>query len=366
MSADALRTTIANSFDEWVDDVTTVSDELFKLVKANRFDEKKIRSEFQKFLEKVGAEGETLAEMTNCGIQLMNDQISPNRSVFWPDDFPAEKKVTKLKLGGLKLKTNTAEAEAPPVKKKGGKPKKEKKPKRHRGCDLFLIDNTDIVKKELQTDWEEKYPNVPYQSNPTAVSREIGRRWREDLTQEERDKFNEKANETNLANGVEPRVSKHVEEKDKKPLIAYQMFHKEVYNEMVDRYRQEKGLEPDTKVKPTDVMSLIVDRWNNDVKPNEEKVAEYEVKAKEYNEKHGRKPKPKAKKKKESTSKTNAYQMFGEWFRNDYDGEYFEGAKKMSEMWKEIKADPDKKEFQKWQQKADEENLRRGFQVKSS
>lgn len=366
--ADTLRSEITSGFEEWVDEPEPVSEELLRLSRAHNFDEKRVRTEFRKFLGKVGAEGDTLSDMTERGMDLLRDQIGPNRSTLW-DDL-AEKK-TKLKLGGLKLKSTDSSAEADSdssaTKKTGGKAKKEKTPKRQRGYDLFFNENKDTLKDELRAEWEKKYKDVPYQANPTAVSKELGRRWREDLSDEDRRRFNDQAAEINTKNGIEPRASKQTNEEDKKPLTAYQMFNKEVYDEMAQRYRDENGLEAEEKVKPTEIMRLTAARWNSEIKPNADRVAEYQEKADAYNKEHHREYRPKEKEEKVSTSKTNAYREFCRWFRKDYrdrnpEGNPYEEAKQMNEMWNnDVKKDDEKKA--KWDREAEEENLRRGIPV---
>lgn len=376
-------------FDEWVDKPNDLTRFVMSVAEENDFNEKKYESEIRKYFTKLGAEDESLAEMMDGGMKVFEEIILPNKSELFSH---LKQKSSKLKLpiqGQKKLSSikkkpivesdeeNTKETKSSSssdnddkkTTKRKQKKKVTKEPKPVRAYDLFQKDVKNDVKEELKGEWEKKYPDVPYNSNPTVVSREIGRRWREDLSTEERKVYEKQAAEINESNGFEPKGKKQVDESDKKPMTSYQFFNKEKYDEMAAKYRKDNKLGKNDKVKPTEVMKLTAQLWNQ-VKADPEREKEYQEKADAYNKEKGRVAKPKVKEAKVSDKKTNAYHMFCVDFRKNYrkenpDGNHYEEARLMNEEWNtKVKQDEDLMEH--WKNEAEAENKRRGHTEESN
>lgn len=365
MTESELHKQIGTPFIEWLeegDQTDQVVDQLIKLSKEHKFSKPKVQNAFNKFMQESGAEGDMLEDITKCAMIQYTDIILKNKTVFWPEAEPPK---TKLKLGGKK---NTTEPPTEPVNvvvasvvkaTKGGK--KVVKAKRLRGYDVFFNEKKVSVKANFETEWKEEFPGKDYTSNPTAVSKELGKQWKL-LTDAEKKEYNDNAAATNTANGVEPKTSKTRNNSEKKPLTAYQAYNKKVYHVMAEKYLADN---PDAEtVAPPEVMRLTAASWKANIKDNEVEKAKYQKIADEINDAEGRQHQPKAKKGKDLTKKTTGYREFCDDFRkNGVDGlEKHLIAYTMNKKWnEEIKTDEDKQ--QHWQQVADDENLRRGIIV---
>ena len=74
---------ICYSFEEWTDDNEIVRN-LLQITKKNHFNVEKIKNDFKIFLENiVGAEGDTLHDMTELSIELLNEIIIPNKQIIF-------------------------------------------------------------------------------------------------------------------------------------------------------------------------------------------------------------------------------------------------------------------------------------------
>jgi len=413
---DVIITQIDDVFSEYIEKPDVLTKYVISLAEENNFNEKKFKTDLRKYLSKMGASGEDLNEMISKGDEVFSDHIIPNKSILYPH-LEASKKL-KLPVKGkqtmttLKVKPPIKEEKAEEVSKKvskktikandsesndeaeaksdeasdaisgdedtvkkdtkkgkGRKSKKDpKKPTRTRAYDLYFKDVQDTVKTELAADWDKQYKGVPYQSNPTVVSKEIGRRWREVLTSDERDAYEVEAVRQNAEKGILP-THKKKDESSMKPLTHYQYFNKEKYESMEAKYRKDNKVPKDEKVKPTEIMRMTAALWNETIKPNEKLIAEYQAKTDIYNKENGRVAKPKVEKEKSSDKKTNAYRMFCADWRQIYreanpDSNRYEEARLMNEEWNTtIKTDEEK--LKRWQDQADEENISRGYEIEA-
>ena len=382
---------IDKAFSEFVDDeqAPDLTKYFLELAEDSKFDKKEINKKFSEYLSKMDPDEDMLKEMTDKGMEVLDDIIMKNKATLFPHLEPVktklkmkdisknEKPKTKLGMGKITKKETLTPEEEPAKesdddsgssdsKKSSGK-KTSKGPTRASGYTLFLHDMKKKIEAELEEEWNKKYPDAPYTKNNVEVSKEIGRRWREDTPKEEVDRYNAKAAEQNKANNIEPRGKSKVPESEKKPLTGFSMFHKVKKEEVLADYRKKNKMSEDEKIKPTDAMAIVSRAWG-EYKKDPDNKAEMDRLAAEYNEEHGRKHTPKKKSEKSNDKKTTAYLEFCKNFRDEYrkdhdredpDFDVYAESREMNKEWKKIKDDDEKHDA--WKTIAHDENVKRGL-----
>lgn len=396
---------IDSAFSEFVDEVEDVRNHLLKFAKEHSYQIRKTRDAFNEYLKGEGADGDMLKNMTDTGIRLLKEQITPNKSTLFPrsataadeaaeaneaaaevDEVADEETVSPKK--GLTAKATTTEkpkakakpkakeapeVKAPEVKAKAPEVKAKAKsvevspktsptkttnakkakdgPKRVYGFNLYSA--------SIRDDLIKQFPD-----NPTARSKEAGERWNafQKSNPTEAKEFNDEAARQTEESGyvAPPSKKKSKEPSEKRPIQARQAFHSDQYSKYSNIYRKANKLKAGDTVPPKEVMRLTAEAWSSLSDEDKEK---YQTIADEQNEREGRHHKEKSKKSGDELKPTSAYRLFCTEYREKYETEhenesYFSMADKMNAEWNRIKNEKGDM-FEEWNEKAKTENDRR-------
>tara|TARA_R100001163_G_C5068434_1_gene208708 strand:+ start:6179 stop:7324 length:1146 start_codon:yes stop_codon:yes gene_type:complete len=370
-----IKTQIVNSFKDFVDgDEEEVVENLMKISENSKFNQTSVNKEFKKYLEEMGAEDDLLNDMLECGMKAFKECIVPNKSTLYEKP--------KMKLNSLKKKSTPVKKAKPESATKTEKAAsdnsdsdsaddgngKKTKAKRASGWTLFRKAKKEEIIERLQSEWNEKYPDEEWVKNEAQITSELSKMWKV-APKEEADEFKKRANAINKENGIVSAGKKAVNDSDKGPVSAFNMFNKLKRSEILAQYRKDNKISEDEKIKTTKVFTLTSKAWKE---ADEDTKAQMQTEADKFNKEHDRKPKVKESKSgSKDPKKTNPYLEFCKKFREEWredhprDAEDFDSYAEQREMnskWKEIKKN--EKEFESWKIIADEMNEENGFAKK--
>lgn len=376
-----------------------IVDYLLQTLEETKFDMKKSKKIFFDTLMEQGIEEEAIKNTIEPFLQTTYDtKIMPNKVKLFPNYKFEEEIKPKLSLKAMhvskpttttttttttptttttakeKEKEKEVEVITVPTVKPVGRAKKAPKITYKTGVNLYKQDRTKDVKISLEKEYNEiqkllpEDKRKPYISNNNELVKLLTAEWK-GLPEDKRQEYEKKAIDMNLSNGLELKGKAKDINKPKGPLSSFMMFSQIRREEIKAKYKEEE-----ITAKGYMTGKTLGEEWKNLSKEDQEK---YKKLADEFNEKEGRvktERAPTTKKGKADDKmgvKANGYHMFEKDFITTWtvlpdkkeNNEAYKAAK--SAAWAAIK-EAAGEEYNKYQELATEENIKRGVPVKDS